>query len=1323
MAFSDSTGNQKTSPPGSASSQALSQSKPWLKFQKKAGRWLAHWNKATRTPHIAVGTPLPLVSYPLTPDNIETACTDFILAYQDLLGTNSGQFHKIQAAKAGGRWYVAFEQTHNGVPVLGGKIRMAFTKDDRLIAFGSDIYPDVNADTTPTVAKNVALKIALADCLDKADRISDAKLFIVPVQRGSAFDYTLCWRFEILQSKIQKKWRYLIDAHSGKIISKVDTLWYANIFGNVRGEYKPEYATDPTLIEAFPYEKVLAEGPEKIIQAWDFSTDPGWQTEGAWAFGTPLGGGSECGDPCSGYTGSNVYGYNLAGNYSNNMSERYLTTTPIDCSKYSTLRLKFKRWLGVENSLFDHASVEVSNNGVNWVKVWDHNGPSICDGQWVSAVYDISSVAALQPSVFIRWAMGPTDNTVTFPGWNIDDVEVVAVQGGIDNAATNDNGDYRVKSPWNPSSVKSELSGSYVDINYADGPGASFMSLPLWHGTVNWTWDKNLYNVLDESNVYRHINYIHDYYKILDRDFSGLDYPVPVEVYVDFSNAYWDGEGLAFGRGDGIDFGDFALYAEVIYHEYTHGVTDKIYTGFDLPYYAEAGAMNEGWSDYFGAALSLSQSPLIGEGGIVINEPNGFRSLSNTYRRETDWVNEVHLDSQMFDGSLWEARQAAGADVMDELVHFALYGHAADFEDYLMALLIEDDTRYGDNDLSNGTPHAQAIFTGFGNHGIGGLQYLAPSIVIANDTKNHDARLDPDEAAAVSVTLTNGWADASNIHAVLSTSDSFVSIIKGGASFPNAVFGGARNNASDPFTVFVSPACPETHTLRFTLTITASGPYQYSRTCLLYYNVAVHQLTYDDGAPDDIVNYGAAGGGLAVKITPDVYPAYPTHVRLFPAYSTGITVKIWGQDPNGAPGAELASVSVHPPASNDWFDVDVSQLGLVINSGSVYVGWVEGQGLYANGFDYDPPYYQRSWISIDPNWYPLEDFGYLGNFMVRMRYATQPPLRINSPDEYTWCPGRPVSVCLNALNGSAPYHDWKALPLPENYSPTVLGSSLFVPAGLPQNIHEDDAIFDYNLPFAFPYYGSTYNRVHICTNGFIDFVNTVPFYSNNVLQLMDNIWIAPLWDDFVTFEPNDIYIDESVAGQVTIRWQAGTFFALSPANFDVVLFGDGRIRFDYGSGNSALSPTVGISAGDGIRYILVSGYNATSNLTDARSVLFTPVPPQPSLPPGVILDPLTGCFSGAPSAEGSYAAAISVTDSSPQPQTAIRQTLFNVGYLNTDLNADCSVDFMDYAAFGSQWIKVSCNSSNGWCSGGDFNRDARVNFRDLLIFTQDWLGE
>ncbi len=185
-------------------------------------------------------------------------------------------------------------------------------------------------------------------------------------------------------------------------------------------------STLPPPAELGPFNPPVAVGP---FYQEDLDTDPGWTTEGDWEWGVPTGGGSFNGDPTSGNTGANVYGYNLNGNYTNNLPATYLTTTAIDCTGQFDVELRFWRWLGVESAFgFDDATVSVSNNGTEWTQVYsaaaDHISDNIfeTDTEWTPQSFDISSVADDQPTVYVRWGMGATDGSNTLPGWNIDDI-------------------------------------------------------------------------------------------------------------------------------------------------------------------------------------------------------------------------------------------------------------------------------------------------------------------------------------------------------------------------------------------------------------------------------------------------------------------------------------------------------------------------------------------------------------------------------------------------------------------------------------------------------------------------------------------------------------------------------------------------------------------------------------------------------------------------------------------------------------------------------------------------------------------------------------
>ncbi len=80
--------------------------------------------------------------------------------------------------------------------------------------------------------------------------------------------------------------------------------------------------------------------------------------------------------------------------------------------------------LGIETP-YDQATIEVSSDGVQWTGLWSTGQAHLSDQTWQHVVYSVpDAVARDQASVYLRWGLGPTDDTVTYPGWNLDDVLV-----------------------------------------------------------------------------------------------------------------------------------------------------------------------------------------------------------------------------------------------------------------------------------------------------------------------------------------------------------------------------------------------------------------------------------------------------------------------------------------------------------------------------------------------------------------------------------------------------------------------------------------------------------------------------------------------------------------------------------------------------------------------------------------------------------------------------------------------------------------------------------------------------------------------------------
>lgn len=187
----------------------------------------------------------------------------------------------------------------------------------------------------------------------------------------------------------------------------------------------------------------LTIGVPSLVHSFPLDSDPGWTTEGLWAYGAPTGGGGQYGnpDPTSGHTGPNVYGYNLSGDYENSLPERHLRTAAIDCSDVASVSVKFWRWLNVEQGSYDHAYVRVSNDGSTWTTLFSNPGTSIEDNSWTQHEYDISAVADGEETVYLRWTMGTTDGSWQYSGWNIDDVEIWGIesgQSGVDETPSSD---------------------------------------------------------------------------------------------------------------------------------------------------------------------------------------------------------------------------------------------------------------------------------------------------------------------------------------------------------------------------------------------------------------------------------------------------------------------------------------------------------------------------------------------------------------------------------------------------------------------------------------------------------------------------------------------------------------------------------------------------------------------------------------------------------------------------------------------------------------------------------------------------------------------
>ncbi len=196
------------------------------------------------------------------------------------------------------------------------------------------------------------------------------------------------------------------------------------------------------------------EGTRPIFQTVfsdDFEGSDQWQLTGEFEVGIPQGKGGDQGaaDPTSAVSGDSVLGTDLygigihEGDYEDSLSDRqYQAVSPeLDCYYFNNMQLGFFQWLNVD--YVDHVYIDVSKDGGNtWNEAWGNMG-LITDDEWKWRVVDISDLADRATNLKLRFALGATDNSWVFSGWNIDDVFITG------NYITNDIGIASKISPVN----------------------------------------------------------------------------------------------------------------------------------------------------------------------------------------------------------------------------------------------------------------------------------------------------------------------------------------------------------------------------------------------------------------------------------------------------------------------------------------------------------------------------------------------------------------------------------------------------------------------------------------------------------------------------------------------------------------------------------------------------------------------------------------------------------------------------------------------------------------------------------------------------------
>lgn len=212
------------------------------------------------------------------------------------------------------------------------------------------------------------------------------------------------------------------------------------------------------------------------------------------------------------------------------------------------------------------------------------------------------------------------------------------------------------------------------------------------------------------NHAYDHSGYVRKYFKetfnLNSLDGNGMPIISNVHYGKAYNNAFWDGDEITYGDGDGIQFSNFAAGIDVVAHELTHGITQFL---GNLEYRGQPGALNEHFSDVFATVIKqkyLNQEVteadwLIGDSIVAAEFPGkAIRSMkapgtANEFDSQPDHMDNyysgasdnygVHINSGIPNKAFYLSAMAIGIEDCAQIWFQALkqLWRTTDFNDFL----------------------------------------------------------------------------------------------------------------------------------------------------------------------------------------------------------------------------------------------------------------------------------------------------------------------------------------------------------------------------------------------------------------------------------------------------------------------------------------------------------------------------------------------------------------------------------------------------------------------------------------------------------------
>ena len=231
--------------------QQLREGSVWQAFLSNNPNWYVMFDENNKLPHKAFGEPKQLNGSSNADVLNFLSSTSFTLP-TDLRFVNSSRNDK----------YINFDfnQFYNNIEVISSKVYAKLTLDNKLIAFGLDVYNDINISVNPVINENTAITAAQQQINQPITDVSlQEKLMILPIPKKGGYEYHLVYvvKFKTRIEVGPAHYTCYVDAKDATLLMRKNEVMYEAppAVSSVSGDLYTTHPYNPSSVEKLKYLK------------------------------------------------------------------------------------------------------------------------------------------------------------------------------------------------------------------------------------------------------------------------------------------------------------------------------------------------------------------------------------------------------------------------------------------------------------------------------------------------------------------------------------------------------------------------------------------------------------------------------------------------------------------------------------------------------------------------------------------------------------------------------------------------------------------------------------------------------------------------------------------------------------------------------------------------------------------------------------------------------------------------------------------------------------------------------------------------------------